>query len=43
MDRLKKVKSRKFVRHKKKNWRKYCDVSDIDNVVEEKRKQEATG
>ncbi len=38
-----KIKSRKFVRHKKKNWRKHCDVTDIEEWLDDKRKQEVSG
>lgn len=44
MERRRKIlKSRKFVRHKKKNWGKHCDVTEIDEWFEERRKQQASG
>ena len=43
-DRRKQIlKSRKFAKSKKKNWGKHCDISEIEDWLDDRRKQEASG
>lgn len=37
------VKKRKYSKSKKRNWRKFTDVGDVEAYLEDKRREERTG
>lgn len=37
------LKKRKFSKGKKKNWRKFTDVRDVESYLEDKSREERTG
>ncbi len=37
------LKKRKFSKSKKKNWRKFTDVRDVETYLEDRSREERTG
>ena len=37
------AKRRKYSKNKKKNWRKFTNVKDVDEFLDETRREERTG
>ena len=37
------AKKRKYSKNKKRNWRKFTDVRDVETYLEDKRREERTG
>ena len=42
-DVLPSAKRRKYSKNKKKNWRKFTNVKDVDEFLDETRREERTG